>query len=171
MGQRSWEGRVLDERSRRLAVRGLSQSDRTAARVHSLLVWEEGSELYGIRPEEVRAVLPYARCMPIISRQPSCIGVLGWMGAVYSVIDSARLFQASSEQPSDGHLLLLTHEKPCIGLRVPQVLGLISTALGSDEASALVAEGAHELSGRPVLPIDTAFLAARLGLPVPILGA
>ena len=78
---------------------------------------------------------------------------------------------SSSEHPSDGHLLLLTHEKPCIGLRVPQVLGLISTALGSDEASALVAEGAHELSGRPVMPIDTAFLAARLGLPVPILGA
>jgi hypothetical protein len=169
--QRPWEDRVLDERGRRLAARGLAQSDQAAARIHSLLVWEEGEELYGIRPEEVRAVMPYAGCMPIIGRQPSCIGVLGWMGAVYSVIDSARLFRASAEQPSDGHLLLLTHEKPCIGLRVSQVLGLVSAVLGSDNASALIAEGPHELSGRPVLSVDIAFLVRRLGLPAPILGA
>jgi chemotaxis signal transduction protein len=171
MRQRSWEARVLDERGRRLAARGLGQSDQTTTKTHSLLVWEEGNELYGIRPEEVRAVLPYAGCMPIISRQPSCIGVLGWMGAIYSVIDSARLFQTSTEQPSDGHLLLLTHEKPCIGLRVSQVSGLVSAALGSNNASALIAEGPHELSGRPVSPVDIAFLVRRLGLPVPILGA
>jgi hypothetical protein len=171
MRQRSWEDRVLDERSRRLAARGLDQSDRPAARIHSLLVWEEGNELYGIRPEEVRAVMPYAGCTPVISRQPSCIGVLGWMGAVCSVIDSARLFQASTEQPSNGHLLLLTHEKPCIGLRVPQVLGLFSAVFGSDESSALIAEGARELSGRPVSLIGIAFLATRLGLPAQTLGA
>jgi hypothetical protein len=171
MRQRSWEDRVLDERGRRLATRGLDQSDRTKARIHSLLAWQEGDELYGIRPAEVRAVLPFGGCMPIISRQPSCIGVLGWMGEVYSVIDSARLFQASTEQASDGHLLLLIHEKPCIGLRVSRVLGLVSAVLGTDDASALVAEGARELSGRPISPIDTAFLAARLGLPAPVLGA
>jgi hypothetical protein len=168
--QRSWEDRVLDERGRRLAARGLDQPDRTTARIQNLLVWEEGDELYGIRPELVRAVLSYAGCMPIVSRQPSCIGVLGWMGDVYSVIDSARLFQASTEQPSEGHLLLLIHEKPCIGLRVSQVLGLVSAVLGSD-AAALVAEGARELSGRAVSPIDIAFIARRLGLPAPILGA
>jgi hypothetical protein len=159
--QSLWEDRVLAERTRRLAARG----DAPASLTHtaSLLVWEIAGELHGIPPSEVRAVMPYKGCTPILSREPRCLGVFGWLGGFYSVIDARRLMEAVAEVPEDGHLLLLTAATLRIALYVPRVLGRVTATFGTGEG-ALVTEGPAELLNRPLFTVDFPFIVHRLGL-------
>jgi hypothetical protein len=157
-----WEDRILADRTRRLAARGEIRAG--TVRNSSLLVWGIAEELYGIPPSEVQAVIPYNGCTPILSREPSCLGVLVWRGSFYSVIDCGRLMLVATETSTDGHLLLLTAATPRMALSVPRVLGRVTATFGTTGEGALVTEGPPDLLNRPLFVVDFASIAHRLGL-------
>jgi chemotaxis signal transduction protein len=156
---------LLDRRTVALATRTSPGARQT---VHTRLAWSAAGSLFGIDVAAVAAVIPYAGCARVPTREPACIGIIGRAGRFYSVICMRRLFglppAAAAEVEADaevkaggqpGHLLLLRGGAPYLALAVDRVLGRFDVA-GDGSATAA-------FDGRLVAPFDAAELLSRLG--------
>lgn len=144
---------LLDRRTVALATRappGVRQAH------HTRLVWSAADSLFGTDVAAVAAVIPFAGCAWVPTREPACLGVIGRAGRFYSVICMRRLLGLTAEgEGRPGHLLLVRGAAPHLALAVDGVLGRLDIA-GDGSATA-------QFGGRLVAPFDTAELLPRLG--------
>jgi hypothetical protein len=144
---------LLDRRTTALATRPPRGGMVAGEARRSLIVWSLGDSLYGIEVAAVAAVIPFAGCARVPTREAACLGVIGRAGRFYSVIDLRRLLGAAAAAPPL-HLLLLRGTAPYLALAVDRVLGRFD----------LPADGpASELDGRLVALFDPAERLAALG--------
>jgi hypothetical protein len=148
---------LLDRRTTALATRPL-RGQRPAEIRQPLIIWSLGESLFGTEVVAVAAVIPFAGCARVPTRQAACLGVIGRAGRFYSVIGMRRLLSlAGDSEPR--HLLLLRGAAPFMALAVDRVLGRFDLAAGGD---------AFSFEGRLVAPFTPAELRARLGLSLPL---
>ena len=153
---------ILDRRTIALATRGSGRASAAAEAARPFIVWSLGESLFGTEVGAVAAVVPFAGCARVPTREPACLGVVGRAGRFYSVIGVGRLLGVPAENSRPRHLLLLRGGAPYLALAVDQVLGRFDLA-----ASGLPSGPAMSLEGRLVAPFAPAELRARLGLSAP----
>ena len=167
---------LLDRRTTALATRsasrgagrrGLGRASQLAegrlaeTRARPFIVWSLGDSLFGTELEAVAAVVPFAGCARVPTRERACLGVVGRAGRFYSVIGMSRLLGLAPGDVRPRHLLLLRGAAPYLALAVDQVLGRFDLA-----ASGLPSDPAMSLEGRLVAPFAPSELRVRLGLSV-----
>lgn len=151
---------ILSRRTALLAARGRGAGEAVAEH-RSVILWQLGEERAAIEVGHVAAVLPYAGCAPVPTRQPACLGVISRAGRFYSVIDMRQLAGSAAPWPGEagqgaegpGHLVLLRGGTPHLALAVDQVLGRFELSLN---------QGALEMEGRFVSLLEPAALRAQL---------
>jgi hypothetical protein len=144
---------LLARRTTALATRPPRAGTVVAQARRSLIIWSLGDSLYGIEVAAVAAVIPFANCARVPTREAACLGVIGRAGRFYSVIGLRRLLGAAADDPPPLHLLLLRSAAPYFALAVDRVLGRFD----------LAADGpASELDGRLVALFDPAERLAAL---------
>jgi hypothetical protein len=145
---------LLDRRTTALATRPRRAGTAEAVVSQALIVWALGESLYGTALAAVAAVIPFAGCAPVPTREAACLGVIGRGGRFYSVIGLRRLMGEADAAPA--HLLLLRGAAPYLALAVDRVLGRFDLPAGGP---------AFDLDGRLVAPFDPADLLPRLRSP------
>jgi hypothetical protein len=144
---------LLDRRTTVLATRPPRAGTLVEQARRSLIIWSLGDSLYGIEVAAVAAVIPFAGCARVPTREAACLGVIGRAGRFYSVIGLCRLLGAPVAETPPLHLLLLRGAAPYLALAVDRVLGRFD----------LLADGAApELDGRLVALFDPAERLAAL---------
>jgi chemotaxis signal transduction protein len=144
---------LLDRRTTALATRPPRAGANAGRAQRSLIIWSLGDSLYGIEVAAVAAVIPFAGCARVPTREAACLGVIGRAGRFYSVIALRRLLGAAAAEAPPLHLLLLRGGAPYLALAVDRVLGRFD----------LPADGpASELDGRLVALFDPAERLAAL---------
>jgi chemotaxis signal transduction protein len=148
---------LLDRRTMALATRPPRGGAQAPQLLQARIVWSLGDSLYAIDVAAVAAVIPFAGCALVPTREAACLGVIGRAGRFYSVIGLRRLLgvaEADAGGGRPGHLLLLRSSAPYLALAVDRVLGRFD----------LPAEGpAPEIDGRLVALFDPAARLAALG--------
>ncbi len=144
---------LLDRRTTALATRGAHTPAQPEAPARPLILWSLGESLFGTEVSAIAAVIPFAGCARVPTREAACLGVIGRAGRFYSVIGMRRLLGLSGGERQPGHLLLLRGAAPFLALAVDRVLGRFDLAGGPT----LLFEG------RLVAPFAPAELQARLG--------
>jgi chemotaxis signal transduction protein len=144
---------LLDRRTTALATRPPRAGSVSGQVRRSLIVWSLDESLYGIEVAGVAAVIPFAGCARVPTREAACLGIIGRAGRFYSVIALRRLLGAAAAAAPPLHLLLLRGGAPYLALAVDRVLGRFD----------LPADGpASELDGRLVALFDPAERLAAL---------
>jgi hypothetical protein len=150
---------ILDRRTTTLATRPPRGASGLERLQRSLIIGSLGEGLWGMDVAVVAAVISFAGCARVPTREPACLGVIGRSGRFYSVIGLSRLLGVASgdgnpDGGAPGHLLLLRGAAPYLALAVDRVLGRFDLA---------VTGPALELDGRLVALLDPAEVLARLG--------
>jgi hypothetical protein len=146
---------LLDRRTAMLATRPGRARRLPEAPRQSVIVWSLDASLYSSAVATVAAVIAFAGCAPVPTREAACIGVIGRAGRFYSVIDLRRLMGGGAPDVAPAHLLLLSGAAPYVALAVDRVLGRFDCP---------AAQPAFDLDGRLVAAFDPADLLSRLGL-------
>ena len=145
---------LLDRRTTALATRAAGRGPaRDAAPAQTLIIWSLEQSLFGTEVEAVAAVIPFAGCARVPTREPACLGVIGRAGRFYSVIAMRRLLGLATGAAEPRHLLLLRGAAPYLALAVDGVLGRFDLAGGGP---------AMQFEGRLVAPFTPAEVRARL---------
>jgi len=156
---------LLDRRTTALATRP-ARGGAPAEAQRTLIVWGLDQSLFATEVEAVAAVIPFARCARVPTREAACLGVIGRAGRFYGVISMRRLLGIAAGEAEPRHLLLLRGAAPYLALAVDQVLGRFEVAAGSLAASPS-SPAALSFEGRLVAPFTPAELRARLGASSP----
>ena len=159
---------LLDRRTTALATRSSRVSAhlgeaRPGEAAQPLIVWGLGEILFHTELGAVAAIVPFAGCARVPTREPAVLGVIGRGGRFYSVIGMRRLLSLAASDTEPGHLLLLRGAAPYLALAVDRVLGRFDFPAGGPALS---------FEGRLVAPMGPAELRDRLTLsspPVPSL--
>ena len=147
---------LLDRRTAALATRpGRGAASAQPEARQSLIIWGVGESPFATDVGSVAAVIPFAGCARVPTREAACIGVIGRAARFYSVICMRRLLAMPASEERPRHLLLLRGNAPYLALAVDRVLGRFDLATGG---------GALSFEGRLVAPFDPAELRTRLGL-------
>ncbi len=158
---------LLDRRTvtlaTRAAARGAPSGAAPAQRQQTLIIWGLDQSLFGTEVEAIAAVIPFAGCARVPTREAACLGVIGRAGRFYSVIGMRRLLRFAGGDAEPHHLLLLRGAAPYIALAVDRVLGRFEVEAGSPAASPSSAP-AWSFEGRLVAPCAPADVRARLGV-------
>jgi chemotaxis signal transduction protein len=149
---------LLDRRTTALATRPGRAAGRPAE-TQSLIIWGLGESLFGTEVGAIEAVIPFAGCARVPTREAACLGVIGRAGRFYSVIGMRRLLGLDAGEAKPGHLLLLRGVTPYLAMAVDRVLGRFDFATPD-----LTAAAALSFEGRLVAPFARAELQDRLGL-------
>ncbi len=144
---------LLDRRTTALATRSAAQGEaRPPAQL--LILWSLGESLFGTEVGAVAAVIPFAGCARVPTREAACLGAIERGGRFYSVIAMRRLLGLDAVETPPGHLLLLRGAAPYLALAVDRVLGRFDLAASGTALS---------FEGRLVAPFSPAELQGRLG--------
>lgn len=153
---------LLERRTAILAARGREAADEVQRR--AVIVWQVGGARAALDVGHVAAVIPFTGCAAVPTRTAACLGVIGWSGRIYSVIDmrqgaggAAPLLAGAAPLPEHpAHLLLLRGAAPHLALAVDAVLWRFDLP---DTGTTL------DHDGHLVSLLDPAALRARLGSP------
>jgi chemotaxis signal transduction protein len=153
---------LLDRRTTALATRGVRRPAQPETAARPLILWSLGESLFGTEVGAVAAVIPFAGCARVPTREAACLGVIGRAGRFYSVIGMRRLLGlgpglSTGERPP-GHLLLLRGAPPYLALAVDRVLGRFDLTPAGPTGGP-----AFSFEGRLVAPFSPTALQARLG--------
>ena len=147
---------LLDRRTTALATRP-ARAAGLPAETQALIIWGLGESLFGTEVGAIAAVIPFAGCARVPTREAACLGVIGRAGRFYSVIGMRLILGLGADNAQPGHLLLLRGVAPYLAMAVDRVLGRFDLA-----APDLTAATALSFEGRLVAPFTPAELRRRL---------
>ena len=114
--------RLLEERTRALAIPRLARAAGPTARILALTL---GEALYGLPVESVLRVLSADPSTPAPDSAPALLGVASLEGRIFNLLDLARLLgSALPEAQAEGHLILLRGDSPRFALLCSRALDI-----------------------------------------------
>lgn len=134
--------------ARRQAIYGEAGAAAAEQRA-DLLLWRLGAELYASPLADVRAVAPLPRITPIPGAPPGLLGLVSRRGIIHNLFDPAAVLGGAGDgDAAAGQMVVLRHDRPCLALRVSDLVGTVAMPAGGDAPAGLACflappEGEH----------------------------